>query len=328
MSFGRTAVASAILVGVFSGCGPSVPLGVYRLPMQTGDDSLQLRTLLVRLEGQDLVLRDVFKDKEIGRTSAGVSWMGEPRPHQFGKVDGYPFTLYLRDSVLEDIEARPWQTQPSAPLVPSAETVTIATLSSVSSEMKLLRVGDLVFANEPVLSPKPDAIPEPLTILGSIAGAGLILREDAVNGAEWKDAVSAFVPYDPSKTMTCGVPIRSLYRSAPGAKVWVPAGEFDAVHVTEIVDVCPDSTVEPTVWTIERWFAPGIGPVRVLATLSDGHTREYLLVDTSADGSATSIWPLDQGLWWDWQVLDSDGNIVQAAVRVEVTSLVERSFPD
>lgn len=328
MSLGRTAVVSAMCVGILAGCGASVPLGVYRLPMQTGDESLQLRTLLVRLEGQELVLRDAFQDKEIGRASAGVSWMGEPRPHQFGKIQGFPVTLYVRDSVLEDVESRPWQTQASAPLVPNEVSVSIATLTSSSVEMRLLRAGDLVFANEPVVSPEPDAIPEPLTVLGSVAGAGLVVREDAAKGAEWKDSISAFVPFDPSKTLACGAPIRSLYRSAPGAKVWVPAGEFDAVHVTEIVDACPGSTEEPTVWTIERWFAQGTGPVRMLATLSDGLTREYLLVGTNADGSAGSIWPLEKGLWWDWQVLDPDGNIVQDAVRVEVTSVVERSFPD
>lgn len=329
MSLGRTAVVSAMVIGVWiGGCGPSVPLGVYRLPMQTGEESLQLRTLLVRLEGQELVLRDAFIDKELGRASAGISWMGEPRPHQFGKIGGFPFTLYVRDSVLEDIEPRPWQTQASAPLVAHQDTVSMITLASSSGKMKLLRAGDLVFANEAVESPPADATPEPLTILGSVAGAGLVLRDNATSASEWKDAVSVFVPYERTKTLTCGAPIRSLYRSVPDVKVWVPAGEFDAVHVTEIVDACPDATIEPTVWTVERWFAPGVGPVQMLATLSDGRTREYLLMETNVDAGGASVWPLEQGHWWDYQVLDSDGNVVQERARVEVTEVVERSFPD
>lgn len=320
---------AGLLAGVvaMAGCSPPVPLGVYRLPVQTGAESLQLRTFFVRIEGEDLVLRDVARDEEYGRAMSRSSWMGEPQPYSFGRLGGYPFTLYVRDGVLEDVETRPWQTQPVPPLVAGELSATLAVVGSDAGELKLLRAGELLFAEAPVTPPASDSVPDPLLVLGSVAGAGLVLRSDAIAGAEWKDAVSAQVPLAPEKTMSCGMPLRSLYRSLPASTVSVPAGDFDAVHVMEIVDVCPGSTLAPTVWKVERWFAPGVGPVRMLATLSDGRMREYLLVGTNATGGGEALWPLTEGTWWDWQVLDPDGNVVQEAARVEVRSVQERAFP-
>lgn len=309
------------------GCSAPVPLGVYRLPVQTGTESLQLKTFFVRLEGEELVLRDVGRDEEFGRAISRTSWMGEPQPYSFGKLGGYPFTLYVRDGVIEDVETRPWQTQPVPPLVSGELTATLAVVGSDGGELRLLKAGDLLFAEAPVTPPASDAVPDPLVVLGSVAGAGLVLRGDAPSGAEWKDAVSAQVPVAPEKAMACGMPLRSLYRSMPASSVTVPAGDFEAVHVMEIVDVCPGSTLAPTVWKVERWFAPGIGPVRMLATLSDGRMREYLLVETNASGDSQALWPMTQGIWWDWQVLDPDGNVVKEAARVEVRSADERVFP-
>ena len=322
----RRLIWGAVMLAV-AGCSPPTPLGVYRLPIQTGPESLELRTLLVRQEGDTLVLRDALDDQELARATAATSWLGEPMPYEFGSLNGFPFTLYLRDGVLEDVVARPWATQPMPPIVEGRTSITLARLTSAAGEMSLFKAGELLFSAKEVDPPASDAVPDPLVVLGSVSGAGLVLRPDASDGAEWRDAVSAQVPHAPEMKLACGRTLRSLYRSAPGARVSVPAGSFDAVHVTEIVDVCPGSLEEPTVWKVERWYVPGVGPVRLLATLSDGRAREYRLVETNASGKGQSLWPLEPGTWWQWTVIAPDGTVVDDAAEVRVGAVEERTFP-
>jgi len=168
---GRHEAFGGLLVCVMAaiGCSAPVPLGVYRLPVQTGAESLQLKTFFVRLEGEELVLRDVGRDEEFGRAISRTSWMGEPQPYSFGKLGGYPFTLYVRDGVIEDVETRPWQTQPVPPLVSGELTATLAVVGSDGGELRLLKAGDLLFAEAPVTPPASDAVPDPLVVLGSVA---------------------------------------------------------------------------------------------------------------------------------------------------------------
>lgn len=318
-------ILAALVVPI--GCSTPIELGVFRMPVQTGERSLALRTMLARLEGEELVLRDAVADAEFGRALARGSWMGELQPYRFGKQNGYPLTLFVRDGVMEDVEQRPYETQPVPPLVTEARLSVITLLATGGEKATLLRAGGMTFADGPLASPASDRTPSVLQALGSISGGGIVLRDDAVEGAEWKDAVSTLVPLARTRPMMCGAPFRSLYRSLPNARADVPAGSFDAVHTTEIIDACPDSPEEPGVWSVERWFAPGTGPVQIFLTLDDGKTREYRLVATNASGDPAALWPLQEGFFWEFEVTDGDG--AQAGTtRLEVVGRKERGFPE
>lgn len=320
------------LVGLLAlgACVPPTPLGVYRMPLPDGSGGIELRTIIARIESDELVLRDARLDEEFARGESEFAWDGQPMPFHFDEPKGDPLTLYVRDAVLEDTKARPYTTIPISPLIASVDSVSLATLVSGEVRRDFFTVDSWVFADAAEPQPALDAVPGPLEIMNSPSGLGFVIsgKLDSVE-TEWRDAMRSAVPSDPRRAIPCGAPLESTYRSKPAQVVDVPAGTWSTVFVTEIIDSC--RTAVPAgvfVFRIERWFAPGVGPVKMAYTASDGRRREYRLIETNVAGVGASLWPLVVGNRWVYRVYGPDGAVVQDRAEVTVESRVDRKFPE
>lgn len=299
-------------------CTVPTPLGLYRLPME-GPGGVELRTLLVRVEGNTLVLYDAQANQELGRASSQATWADDTVPFAFEEPKGDPLTLYVRDGVLEDAQPRPWSVIPVPPLVRDVDRVHRVTLASNGVERTFVAVGGRIFAEQAEPQPALSARLTPLEVLNSVAGVGLALPPPGTRDSEWRDAMSYAVPPLPGAALPCGRPIVSLSRHGGMSVTTVPAGTFETLVIDEIIDTCRQPQMpELLIFEYQRTFAPGLGPVRLSYTGSDGKKRRYLLTSTNVVAGGNALWPLAMGNSWTYEVHDENGQIVGAPVEMRV----------
>jgi hypothetical protein len=318
---------AAALVGV-AGCTVTTPVGTYRLPIQAGEREVVLGTFVARLEDMALVLLDAETGAEFGRGLSRYRWNGQPEPFVL-REGRFPVSVYLRDGVFQDAVARPWATAPSPPVEAEAEAIVRARLVEGARSTTFFASEGSLFASEAASQPEPSDTAPVLDVLNSPAGAGLVLPTALAPGLAWKDAVSTLVPPDPSRAVPCGRALVSTSRVEAEERVTVPAGVFDAVRVGERPDSCLHAAPEAVkVYAIERWYARGVGPVRMRYQASDGLWREYLLVGyVEGAPGATSPWPLEAGRSWTYEVRGPDGAVLDRAATVRVEAATRVGFP-
>ncbi len=317
-----------VLVGLLAaGCAAPVPIGVYRMPVQTGTRSVELDTLLVRQEDADLVLLDVRTGQELARGAAQYDWNGTPEPYVMTE-GAFPLMFYLRDGVIEDAGSRPYATMPDPPLAPKATSVRRVTLESQGSRLVLNAVNGYVFADVAHAQPSLTQTANTLAVLDSVSGGGLWLPPDPAKATSWHDAFSTAVPPDATKPLACANPLVSTYRVLGEESVDVPAGHFQALHLMEVVDSClRRAPTDVKVYEVDRWLVPGTGPVKLTYQASDGRVREYRLVSAHVTGGGSAPWPLDAGDSWTFEIDGPDGAVVDPAAVVKVESVNEVTFP-
>lgn len=307
-------------------CGAPVPLGVYRLPVQTGPEEVELRTFLLAGDARQLELYDGRDGRLFGRGDSGFSWGYEPKPYEFEVPAEFPLSLFLRDSLVEDAMPRPFPKMPVAPIEAGAESLRRAMLEAAGEGLELTIAGNQIFADRAAAEPDQDETPSLITVLNSVSGAGIVLPRAANAGREWRDAMSTAMPPDGSRPMPCAAPLVSVLRSSLEV-VDTPAGEFHALKVVEAVDACRFADAEPQVFRVERWFAEGVGPVKILYVASDGLRREFLLVDHDVRSGSAEIWPLEQENRWTYEVRNARGDVVESAVELKVVEHREVRLP-
>lgn len=316
----------AIVFGL-AACAVPQPVGVYRLPIQTGPRSVELKTVVARLEEPSLVLLDVATGAEFGRGVVKRRWNGTAEPIVV-RDQPFPVSLFLRDGVFQDALPRPWNTAPAPPIDLALDRVDRFELTHGASRLVLDRAGAELFGEVPQPQAAPDAVADVLDVLGSPAGAGLVLPTGDSAPATWRDAYSAAVPPDATREVPCAASIVSTYRNEGAERVSVPAGEFDTTRVSETIDSCLHAAPEQVrVYAIVRWFALGVGPVKVRYQASDARWRTYELVARDVPIGAASPWPLEQGATWTYRVIDPDGVVVSDAEVVRVDKAETVAFP-
>lgn len=300
-----------MVVVLLVACSPSTPAGIYRIPVQISADEVELRTFIVATEPRTLVLYDGRDGSLFGRGLASPGWSMQVQPHEFDVPNKHPLLLVVRDGLLEDVGERPYRRLPIKPLDSESDTVTRIELESGDVKRTLFRAGDHLFTDVVEQQVRSDAVPNPLSVLNSVAGQGLVIPpfEDGDVESEWRDAVSSVIPNDPEKAMPCGASLMSVYRRHKRESISVPAGEFDAIRVTETIDACrSEDPAEVTVFRVERWFVPGLGPVRLTLDADSGGTRDYQLLKFDVSSNDGAIWPLSKGNRWVFEVTDGGGN--------------------
>ncbi len=315
------------LVALIVGCAAPVPVGVYRMPIQTGQKSVTLKTFLVRQEDADLVLYDASDGREFAHGATRFDWSGSPLPYQMSS-GAYPFSFYLRDGVIEEAGTPPFATIPDPPLAPKGTSVTRVTLVSGSDSVVLDSVNGYLFADAAHRQPALSETAGPLAILDSFSGGGLFLPADPTRASTWHDALSTAVPPDATKPLECASPLVSSYRVVGLEAVDVPAGHFQALHLNEVIDSCLRlSPTDVKVYLVDRWLASGVGPVQLSYQASDGRVREYRLVRADVRPGSTALWPLDAGDSWTFEVRDPSGAVVDPGAVVKVQSARQVTFP-
>jgi hypothetical protein len=304
-----------------------VPLGVYRVPIQTGTSEVTLKTFLIREETSDLVLLDVATGSEFGRATANYDWTGQPEPYAFATTP-FVVSFYVRDGIVEDAVERPYAPAPAPPLDAKADHVSRVTLASGGDRMVLYEVGGHLFADRAFPQPAVGSLPSPLAALASVSGAGLVLPADANGGVSWKDALSSAVPPDAAHPLACAAPLVSVYRPQLGQQVVVPAGTYTATKVTEVIDSClRRSPADVKVYESDRWLVAGTGPVKMTLTQSDGKVREYRLTQANVKAGSADTWPLDVGNAWTFDVFEEDGTSAGPAMTVRVEKVETVAYP-
>lgn len=318
-----------LVASVVSACSVREAVGVYRLPIQTGDQEVSLKTMLARMEDGALVLFDAEAGREWARADARYAWDGSAEPFNL-RQRPYPVVLHLRDGVLEDVDARPWATVPVRPLVPGGTRAARVTLRSGTESLVVWDAGGTLYTTGGAPQPADDDVARPLALLGSFATSGLLLPADLASASTWRDAMTTLVPPDASKPVVCGGPIVSTYRVVSASeKVVVPAGAFTAVRVSEVPDSClMRSLRDVRVERVERWFAPGVGPVQLRYVARDGLPRIARLASMSPAPAGESLWPLEPGRRWVYEVAGPDGAVVDAAAEVVVERRDVVDFPE
>lgn len=308
----------------FTGCSQSSPVGVYRLPVQVGPAEVELRTFLVAREAHALLLHESEEGRLFGRGLAKYGRELHPDAYSFDVPREHPLVLVFRDGLLEDVGERPYRRVPHAALEPDTDRVRRIVLSSAGVRRTFVSAGGHLFAESPEPQPQLDETPPLVTVLNSVSGAGLVLLPTGPT-MEWRDAFTALLPPDLTTHAICFAPLISLYRLQQPDRVNVPAGDFLAHRITETVDACRQTPpAEVRVFRVSRWFAPGVGPVRVSMAMSDGRTREYRLLSHRVRGAdGTAKWPLEEGAAWTFEVLGPDGTPVRDPEELRVESVRE-----
>lgn len=314
--------ALLLSLSLLSACSPSRPVGIYRLPVPKSEGGVELRTFIVAAEPRTLLLYDGRDGSEYGRGLAAGSWGATVQTHRFDVPASSPLLLIHRDGVLEDLAERPYRQLPARALSEDIDSLYRVKLSSGGESLYLNSVEGQIFADLAEAQLEDESIPNLLQVLNSVAGQGLLLTVFEESG-EWKDAMSSAVLYDAELPLPCGASLLSVYRARP-ERVSVPAGEFDAIRITEIIDAChKEDPAKVHVFRVERWFAPGVGPVQLELEGELGGSRRFQLRESklaagasgaseSEDGAdatgATKLWPLDQGNTWVFEVSDQHGD--------------------
>jgi hypothetical protein len=310
--------ATGFLLGlVVAGCAVPSPVGVYRMPLQTGPREVRLGTVVAHMESTVLVLWDASTGEEIGRAPTRRRWDGRPEPFEL-RDEPFPVSVYLRDGVLEDAIERPWPTVPMQPLVAGAAVLEHVTLASEGETALVWLVEGNLFAEQASEQPASDAFAPSLSVLTGFTGSGINLPKDPLTASTWRDAVSTAIPPDAAHEVSCAAPLVGTYRATGPERVSTPAGTFDAVRIVEYLDSClQGDPASVRVQVLERWFAAGVGPVRMRYQGADGLWHDYLLTETNAAQSGGALWPLETGLHWRFNLHDASGALVRSE-KVEV----------
>lgn len=317
------------LVGLVAACSQAESLGSYRLPMPgSSSSSVALVTVLAREDEGSLILFDTSTSQELGRGRGDLSLMDPTAPFVFSVPASEPLQLVAVDGVMQDVASRAYQRVPLAPLEVGASSVRRITLSSDSDRLELVATGGALFTETAAVQPANLETPSPLFALSSIAGAGLALPSHFETAPTWRDAISQLVPPDPKMPIACAAPFVSTSRTESVAGIDVPAGHFDAVRVVEVMDNCRQPN-PPTllVYRVDRWFARGVGPVRLMYTDSASRVHEYRLKEFHVAGGSLDVWPLDEGNSWTFEIVDGAGAPLAPAATATVSKSVVVSQP-
>ncbi len=310
------------------GCSTQVPLGVYRLPVQTSPNTVDIKTVLVRTDPRNMYVFDAATGTDIGKGVTDGSGMADSVPFTFSAPPDYPLSLTLSADVLQDNGTRPYATLPIVPLDPGGDHVVRVTLASGAEVRTVISSGGVLFTEAAEPQPELSTLPSPLFAMSSVAGTGLLLPTDAASGTLWRDGVSQLVPPDPKAALPCAAPFVASITSTPNVTIQVPDGQFQTLKVVEILDAC----VQPQrpalkVFQIDRWYAPGVGPVQMTYTGSDSKIRSYVLTSHTIQSAGSALWPLSEGNSWTYEVRGADGTIVSPSVDVAVRSVSSVSAP-
>lgn len=320
------ATCGALAACLLAACSPSSPAGVYRIPVQVGEDAVELRTFIVANEPRTLVLYDGRDGSLFGRGLASPGWGMQVQPHEFDVPRDRPLLLVVRDGLIEDVGERPYRRLPMKPLDPEGNTLSRIRLVSGNESRTFFSVADQLYAEKAEAQPEGAAPPNPLIVLNSVAGQGLSFLPQGA-GPEWRDAMSTAVPFDPTQALPCGAPLVSVYRRSDPERVQVPAGEFEAIRITEIVDACQtDAPMEVKVFRVERWFVPGLGPVKLSFESAEGGRSEFRLLESNVSSNPSMLWPLEAGNRWLFEVEDGARNLLDP-VEVQVDDVRSISAP-
>jgi hypothetical protein len=310
------------LPGALLACSTSQPVGSYRLPFPTSPTSVELVTVLARTNGDQLILFNTATDSVFATGTGNLSAWDTTVPYDFTVPAGDPMQLITADGVLQDAATRPYKTMGIPALDPSATSVTRVTLTSGTDQRVIVSSGDNLFEETAETQPSLSETPGPLFALGSVAGVGLTLPPNFDIPTQWSDAMSTYVPPSPTQALPCGAPLVAAIRSTGPVSVTVPAGQFQAIHVTEIITTCQQpNPPNLLVYEIDRWYAPGVGPVQMTYEDSNALTHTYELVAWQVSSGGTNDWPLAVGNSWTYEVLDPTGTAVSAPVTVAVSNV-------
>jgi len=316
-------IAGLLTLGLIA-CSGGGPVGSIRMPVQVAEDKVELRTFLVRTEYDELILFDVANERDFSRGGRTSAWMENPdaEPFQLSEPKPFPMRLFVRQGVIEDGATRAYSNIPIPLMETAGETATRVTLVSEGQRRTLTVVAGNIFADEAEAQPAHTDLPGPLFAMGSIAGVGVFLPKDAATQGTWRDAMSTLVPPDPTKALACAAPILSNARTKTGQEMEVAAGKFNTINVQETFDSCrPEKAAELMIFEVARWYAAGVGPVRMNYKASDGRRRDYRLVSYQVQPGSEELWPLAEGNRWAYEVRGPDGLIAGSPIDVVVESV-------
>jgi hypothetical protein len=303
-------------------CSQVTPVGSFRLPVPTSSTSVVLMTVLAKTTDTTLVLYDTEHQQVFGEGRGNLSGWDATIPYQFTVPAGNPLQLTLAEGVLQDIGSRPYKTVAIQALDVGVTSLNRVTLTAGTDQRTFVSTGGNIFTETAEPQPMPSETPGPLFALSSVAGVGLTIPDGFDTPTNWTDAISAYIPPDPMEPIACAAPLVSAIRSLGPVSVTVPAGTFQAMHVTEVIDACNQpSMAQVLVFQIDRWYAAGVGPVQMSYIDSLSNTHVYKLQSSVLTTHDSSWWPLDQGNSWTYQVLDPTGMPAMAPDTVTVTNV-------
>ena len=303
-------------------CSQTTSLGSYRLPVPLSANSVELMTVLVKTSDVQLVLYDTEHDVVYATGHGQLSTASAIMPYDFTIPEGAPFRLVVSDGVLQDGTPRPYTSEAIASLSSGAKSLARITLSDGTGQRVIVSSGGNLFTEVAEPQPLLGMTPGPLFALNSVAGDGLVLPPGFDSVQQWHDAISTYIPPNPKNALPCAAGLVAAIHSASPASVTVPAGTFDAAHVTEVIDTCRQpSPPDLRVYQVDRWFAAGVGPVRMSYLDSNSGTHDYRLVSFHMTGSDKGFWPLEAGNSWTYEVVDPTGAEVGTPVTVTVANV-------
>jgi hypothetical protein len=321
----RWCLAAGVL---FVGCSSTTTLGAYRVPVQTSDTDVTLKTVLVYTDGAEMVLYETKDAQEFARGRGQIYSETSVSPYRFKIPDRFPLALVVNEGVLEDSTAHPFRKMPLPPLEEGAESVTRVTLSSGSEQRTVVVSGGNIFSEVAETQPLETDLPGPIFALNSVAGTGLWFPAQAETLATWRDAVTSLAPPDPGRASFCVAPLVATMRARTNVDVEVPAGKFKALQVTELIDACQqDQLAEVHVLEIDRWYVAGLGPVKMAYLAGDGLTREYALISSQVTGASNSPWPLEANNRWTYEVRGTDTKVVGGPIDIVVSEVKTVALP-
>jgi len=308
-------------------CAQSQSVGSFRLPVPTSSTSVALMTVLAQQQDSNLVLFDTVTNSRYGTGKAQLSNTDEVVPYLFTVPSDAPLDLQLGNDVLQDQAQRPYSTGPIPAMEQGANSVVRVTLSSDGDTRVVVSSGGYYFTESAEAQPALTDNPGPLFVLDSISGDGLWLPSGFSTTPTWKDAISTYIPANPSMPLSCPAPYVSVMKTSGPTTVKVPAGTFQAIKVAEIIEGCSQpSPPDLLVYEIDRWYATGVGPVRMEYMDSNAIEHNYQLVSDSLPSNDKSYWPLGENNSWTYAMLDEAGNTVHAPVTVSVSAVSTVSF--
>jgi hypothetical protein len=303
-------------------------MGSFRLPVPTSRTAVVLKTVLAKTVDADLVLYDASANTQYavghGNLSADLAII----PYDFTVPSWAPLQLDIDSGIMQDTTARPYKVVPLPALEPGAQSLRRIAVTDGHSSLVVVSSGGTLFTETAEEQPALTGNPSPLFALSSIAGTGLQLPAGFDAMSNWSDAISTYIPPDPSLPVACAAPFLSTMRATPGVSVTVPAGKFQTIAVREIIETCQQVNAPALqVFEIDRWYAQGIGPVQISYQDSNAVTHLFELVSDTIVHGDNSYWPLGQGDSWSYQTFDGTGAAVGAPVQVSVSAVTTVTQP-
>lgn len=303
-------------------------MGSFRLPVPTSTKTVALKTILAETVDADLNLYDTVALQTFavghGDLSAGLDVI----PYDFSVPSWAPLQLDVSSGVMQDTTPRPYKVVPIPALDPGAQSLTRVTLTDGKDSIVVVSSGGNLFTETAQPQPALTDNPSPLFALSSVAGTGLQLPAGFAGLSNWTDAISTYIPPDPTLPIACAAPIVAAIKTIPSVSVTVPAGKFQTTQVREIIDACQQANAPVLlVFEIDRWYAPGVGPVQLSYQDSNSLTHLYELVSDKIVQNDGSDWPLGQGNSWTYQTINGAGAAVGAPVQVSVSTVTTVTQP-